>query len=105
MLKVGTPFCISYQVTNQTAKSQSLVLRLNAAQDGDKTGPAQLLATGKTKKEIQMAPFEVKYFSYTFMSMVAGRIIRPPLTVFSDRHQTWVINETLLDSRYLFVMP
>jgi len=108
MPKVGTPFCISYQVSNQTAKSQSLRLSLNDAQDGDQTGPSsnpQLLSTGKLKEEMQMAPFEEKTFSFTFISMVAGKILRPPLTVSSGRHETWVINETLMSSRYLFVMP
>mmetsp|Transcript_15475 Transcript_15475/g.24981 ORF Transcript_15475/g.24981 Transcript_15475/m.24981 type:complete len:317 (+) Transcript_15475:1-951(+) len=107
MPKVGTPFRISYQVTNQTAKSQSLVVSLNDAQDSDQTGTSdpQLLGTGKMKEEIQMAPFEEKTFSFTFMSMVSGKILRPPLTVSSGRHQTWVINESLMSSRYLFVMP
>jgi len=102
MPKVGSPFCISYQVSNHTAISQSLVL--NLAQEGDQMDPL-LLCTGKIKEEIQMAPFEEKTFSFTFMSMVAGKILRPPLTVSSARHQTWVINETRMSSRYLFVMP
>merc|ERR1712194_614071 len=98
--KVGSPFCISYQVSNQTAQRQPLILSL--AQEKDQT---DLLCTGKIKEEMQMAPFEEKIFSFTFMSMVAGKILRPPLTVSSARHQTWVINETRMSSRYLFVMP
>lgn len=102
--KVGAPFCVSYRVTNRTAKSQTLVLRLNEVQDGDAAGSPHLLGTGKSKEEMQMAPFEEKVFSYSFLSMVSGKIRRPPLTVSSGRHQTWVINETLVPS-HLFVMP
>jgi len=104
--KVGAPFCISYQVTNGTAKSQMLILCLNDVHNGDpgtQSSP-QLLGTGKLKEEMQMAPFEEKTFSFTFMSMVAGKVLRPPLTVSSGRHQTWVINETLI-CPHLFVMP
>ena len=100
--KVGSPFCISYQVSNRTAKSQSLVL--NLAQENDQMNPL-LLCAGKIKQEMQMAPFEEKTFSFTFVSMAAGKILRPPLAVSSGRHQTWVINETRMSSRHLFVMP
>jgi len=105
--KVGVPFCITYQVTNKTAKSQTLTVSLNDVRKGDKTvrSPSpELLGTGKLKEEMTMAPFEEKAFSFTFMSMVAGKVLRPPLTVSSGRHQTWVINERLI-SQYLFVMP
>lgn len=98
--KVGTPFCISYQVTNQTAKSQSLVVSMIDVQQGD----TAILSTGKLKEELQMAPFEEKTFSFTFMSMGAGKVLSPPLTVSSGRHNTWIINETLAP-QYLFVMP
>ena len=102
--KVGTPFCVTYKIVNRTAKTQTLVLHLNDVQDGDTSHP-QLLGSGKLKEESQLAPFEERTFSYTFMSMVAGKVLRPPLTVSSGRHQTWIINETILSSRYLFVMP
>lgn len=108
MPKVGTPFGLSYQVTNLTAKCQTLILSLNDAKDGNETGQSsnpQLLGAGKLKEEMQMAPFEERTFYFTFMSMVAGRVLRPSLTVSSGRHQTWVINETAMSSRYLFVMP
>ena len=97
--KVGVPFAVKCQITNKTAKSQSLVLNLNDAQDEQ-----QLLGTGKSKEESQLAPFEAKTFSFTLMSMVAGNIVRPPLTVSSGRHQTYVINETQRHQT-LFVMP
>lgn len=100
--KVGSPFSVLYQVTNRTAKSQTLVLRLNEAPGRE--SETQLLGAGKLEGEVQMAPFEEKTFSFTFMSMVAGKVHRPPLTVYSGRHQTWVINE-LASSRQLFVMP
>ena len=105
--KVGNPFCISYQVTNRTAKSQTLLLRLDEEQDGAAANSSspQLLGSGKVKEELQMAPFEEKTFSFTYICMVAGKVLRPPLTVSSGRHQTWVINETAMSSRHLFVMP
>ncbi|KAL9179298.1 hypothetical protein ACHAXT_008588 [Thalassiosira profunda] len=98
--RVGSPFDICYQVTNRTAKTQALQVTLNDEQDS-----AQLLGSGKLKEEVQMAPFEEKTFSFSFVSMVAGRVPRPPLTISSGRHQTWVINETLMSSREVFVMP
>lgn len=98
--KVGVPFAVKYQITNKTAKSQSLVLNLNDSQDEQ-----QLLGTGKSKEESQLAPFEAKTFSFTFMSMVAGNVGRPSLTVSSSRHQTYVINETHMPHQTLFVMP
>jgi hypothetical protein len=103
---VGTPFCISYQVTNQTAESQTLVLHLNYEQVGDisfLTSP-KLLGAGKSKDEMQIGPFETKSFSFTYMSMVAGKVCMPPLSVYSSRQQAWVINETLCPC-YLFVIP
>ena len=105
--KVGSPFCISYQVTNQTAKSQTLGLSLKDTHDSKQPGPTnqQLLGAGKSKEDIELAPFEEKTFSFTFISMTAGRVLRPPLMVSSGRHKTWVINETNTSARYLFVMP
>ena len=103
-LNVGTPFCLSYQVTNLTAKCQMLSLCL-VVDEASKNNSLQLLAAGKLKEEMQMAPFEEKTFSFTFISMMAGKILRPPLTISSGRHQAWVINETSMSSRYLFVMP
>ncbi|KAL7546228.1 hypothetical protein ACHAWF_009563 [Thalassiosira exigua] len=103
--KVGTPFCVSYQVTNRTAKSQTLILELNDAPNDRSASEPHLLGAGVVKKEMQMAPFEEKTFSFTFLSMAAGKVLRPPLTVSSGRHQTWVINETLMSTRHLFVMP
>lgn len=104
--KVGTPFCMSYQVTNQTADSQTLVLHLNYEQVSDTSflSSPQLLGGGKLKDEMKIGPFETKSFSFTFMSMVTGKVRMPPLTVYSGRQQTWVINETL-SPRYLFVIP
>lgn len=102
--KVGAPFCISYQVTNRTAKTQTLILSLNDVQDGDTSTSSslQLLGTGKIKEEMQMAPFEEKTFSFNLLAMIAGKVRRPPLTVSSGRHKTWVINEA---NSHLFVMP
>lgn len=105
--KVGTPFCISYLVTNKSGRSQKVVVRLNDEKVENafsQPGP-QLLGTGKLKEEVEMAPFEEKVFSFTFISMLAGKVLRPSLNVSSSRHQTWVVNETLLSPRYLFVMP
>lgn len=106
--KVGVPFRVSYQVTNQTAKSQTLKVSLNNNQRGD-TVPAsnpELLIAGKTKGEAQMGPWEEKLFSFTFISMIAGKVSRPQLSISSGRHQTWVINESNnLSSQTLFVLP
>ena len=105
--KVGVPFRVSYQVTNQTAKSQTLKISLNNNQRGD-TVPAsnsELLIAGKTKGEAQMGPWEEKLFSFTFISMIAGKVSRPQLSISSGRHQTWVINESSLSSQTLFVLP
>ena len=103
--KVGVPFAITYQVTNKTAKCQTLVLRMNDTQDGDTAGGGpQLLGTGKLKEESLLAPFEEKTFSFTFMSMAAGQVMRPPLTISSGRHQSWIINEAVMPQN-LFVMP
>ena len=101
--KVGTPFRVSYQVTNQTAKSQSLKVSLNNNDTASST--SQLLVAGKMQGETQMAPWEEKVFSFTFMSMVAGKVPRPCLSVSSGRHQTWVINESNMSSQTFFVMP
>jgi hypothetical protein len=106
--KVGTPFRVSYQVTNLTAKSQTLKLSLNNNQSGGTapTSNSQLLVTGKMQGETQMAPWEEKVFSFTFMSMIAGKVPRPQLSVSSGRHKTWVINESNnLSSPTFFVMP
>ena len=105
--KVGSPFCISYLVTNRSTKSQAVIVRLNDASAGDVISPpaAQLLGTGKLTEEMQLAPFEEKIFSFTFVSMLAGKVPRPSLSVSSSRHHTWVVNEDLLSPRYLFVMP
>ena len=106
--KVGTPFRVSYQVKNQTAKSQTLKLSLaNNQNDGaTRSFNSQLLVTGKMQGDLHMAPWEEKVFSYTFMSMIAGKVTRPPLSVSSGRHQTWVINESNnMNSQTLFVMP
>lgn len=100
MPKVGTPFCIKYQVSNKTAKSQSLVL--NLVQEGDSRSPL-LLSAGKLREVVQMAPYEDKEFTFTMMPMAAGKTLRPPLTVSSGQY--WVINETAKSSRQLFVMP
>lgn len=105
--KVGTPFRVSYQVTNQTAKSQTLKLALNKSQR-DNTTPAstdsELLIAGKMQGEAQMGPWEEKVFSFTFLSTIAGRVSRPQLSISSGRHQTWVVNESSL-SQTLFVLP
>jgi hypothetical protein len=40
------------------------------------------------------------------MSMIAGKVPRPQLSVSSGRHKTWVINESNnLSSPTFFVMP
>uniref|UniRef100_A0A7S2LZA6 Trafficking protein particle complex subunit 11 domain-containing protein n=1 Tax=Skeletonema marinoi TaxID=267567 RepID=A0A7S2LZA6_9STRA len=106
--KVGTPFRVSYQVTNQTAKSQTLQLSMNSNQRGDAVpaSNSELLIAGKMQGEAQMGPWEEKVFSFTFMSMIAGKVSRPQLSVSSGRHQTWVINESNnLSSQTLFVLP
>lgn len=105
--KISHPFRISYQVTNRTAKSQSLMVSLRDIQDGKATSDSNplFLCTGKMKEETQLAPFEEKIFSFTFISMSAGRVLRPSIAISSGRHQTWVINEADMSSRYLFVMP
>lgn len=105
--KVGTPFRVSYQITNRTAKSQSLMLSMNDSPRDDSQYPSdnQLLVTGKMKTELQIAPFEEKSISFTFMSMVAGKVIRPPLCASSGRHQSWVINENESNARFFFVLP
>lgn len=104
--KVGTPFRVSYQLTNQTAKSQTLKVSLNNDTSGGTTSSnSQLLVTGKMKGEMQMAPWEEKVLSFTFMSMIAGKVSRPCLSVSSGRHQTWVINESNANSHTFFVMP
>ena len=105
--KVGTPFRVSYQLTNQTAKSQTLKVSLNNDTSGGTTSSSnsQLLVTGKMKGEMQMAPWEEKVLSFTFMSMIAGKVSRPCLSVSSGRHQTWVINESNATSHTFFVMP
>jgi len=100
--KVCSPFCIKYRVTNNTAKSQSLKLAMNS--DADETAP-QFLASGKMKEHLELAPFEERTLNFTLMSMLAGEILRPAMTLTSDRYQTWVVNETPTKSRYLFVMP
>ena len=105
--KVGKPFRVSYQITNQTAKSQTLKLSLNKGQRGN-TNPAsnsELLIAGKMQGEAQMGPWEEKVFSFTFMSMIAGKVSRPQLSISCGRHQTWVINESSLSSQTLFVLP
>ncbi len=108
--KVGTPFQLTYQITNRTAKFQTLTVSMHSdsAKTDDYTFPSnnELLVTGKLKGEIQVAPFETQSIGFTFISMVAGKVLRPPLTVSSGRHQSWVINEIeCTNSRYLFVMP
>jgi hypothetical protein len=106
--KVGTPFRVSYKVTNRTAKSQTLKLSLNNNQSGGTTpaSNSQLLVTGNIQGETQMAAWEEKVFCFTFMSMIAGKVPRPRLSVSSGRHQTWVINESIsLSSPTFFVMP
>jgi len=108
--KVGLPFQLTYQITNRTAKFQTLTVSMhsNSVRTDDSTYPSnnELLVTGKTKSEMQMAPFETQSIGFTFMSTVAGKVLRPPLTVSSARHQSWVINEIeCMNSRYLFVMP
>ena len=106
--KVGTPFCITHQVTNLTAEIQTLTLQLRLAQGGvaavDPT-PPQLLCAGKVKDEVQVGPYECRTFSFTFMSLVTGKVCMPQLTIYSGRHQNWVIKETLGPPRYLFVTP
>lgn len=105
--KVGTPFCISYLVTNRSAKRQAVVVHVNEERPGNTVPPPapQLLGTGKLKEELELAPFEEKEFSYTFISMLAGKVLRPSLRVSSNRYKTWVVNETPLSPRYLFVLP
>jgi hypothetical protein len=106
--KVGTPFRVSYKVTNLTAKSQTLTLSLKNNQSGGTTPTpnSQLLVTGRMQGETQMAPWEEKIFSFTFMSMTAGKVSRPQLSVSSGRHKTWVINESNdLSSHTFFVVP
>ncbi|KAL3810529.1 hypothetical protein ACHAXA_006537, partial [Cyclostephanos tholiformis] len=87
--KVGTQFCISYRVTNQTAESQTLVLHLNYDQVSDITlfSSPQLLGAGKLKDDTQIGPYETKTSSFTFVSMVAGKVCVPALSVYSCRHQ------------------
>jgi hypothetical protein len=108
--KVGTPFCITHQVTNLTAQIQTLTLLLKLEQGGgvggtvDTTCP-QLLCAGKVKEEIQVGPYECRTFSFTFVSLVTGKVCMPQLTIYSNRHQNWVIKETFGPHRYLFVIP
>ncbi len=105
--KVGTPFSISYLVTNKSAKSQAVVVRLNDEKAENATSPPapQLLGTGKVMEEMELAPFEERVFSFTYISMFSGKVLRPSLSVSSSRHQTWVVNETPLNPRHLFVLP
>ena len=70
----------------------------------DTTCP-QLLCAGKVKEEIQVGPYECRTFSFTFVSLVTGKVCMPQLTIYSDRHQNWVIKETFGPHRYLFVIP
>lgn len=102
--KVGTPFRVSYQVTNQTAKSQTLTVSLSKNSTGT-LSHSQILVVGKLQGETHMAPWEQKEFSFTFMSMVAGKVPRPLLSVSSGRHQTWVIHESNVSSHSFYVMP
>jgi hypothetical protein len=108
--KVGTPFCITHQVTNLTAELQTLTLLLKLEQGGlgggtvDSTCP-QLLCAGKVKEEVLVGPYECRTFSFTFMSLLTGKVCMPQLTIYSGRHQNWVIKETLGPHRYLFVIP
>lgn len=106
--KVGVPFRVAYQVTNKTSKSQTLTFSLDDTRNGGDdttTSPEHLLITGKTKGEVQIAPFEEKSFPFTFMSMNAGNMQCPSFRVSSGRHQSWVINEANSKERNFFVMP
>lgn len=104
--KVGVPFCVTYQITNRTAKSQTLKYALtdNRA-SGDNGAEGQLMISGKVEGEVQISPFEQKTFPFTFMSMTAGRLRCPNFCVSSNRHQSWVINDRMVNDRYFFVMP
>lgn len=108
-LRVGLPFRVTYQITNRTAKSQTLTYALGDDQKSTETNSAgqtdQLLINGKVAGEVQIAPFEQKLFTFTFMSMTAGRMRCPSFCVSSSRHQSWVIKESVVKEKYFFVMP
>ena len=107
-LKVGIPFRVTYQITNKTAKSQTLIFSLNDTGNTDDTTLASsenLLVTGKVHGQVQISPFEEKSFPFTFMSMIAGKVRCPNFCVSSGRHQSWVINESAVKDRYFFIMP
>lgn len=104
--KVGIPFRVVYQITNNTAKIQVLTFSLDDASangEDSSTQTNQLLISGWTRGEVQISPFEMRLFPFTFMSMVAGNVPRPNFTVSSGRHQSWVINEKR--GEFFFVMP
>ncbi|KAL7518224.1 hypothetical protein ACHAWX_003072, partial [Stephanocyclus meneghinianus] len=107
-LKVGVPFRVTYQITNKTAKSQTLVFSLNdtgSTDDATFASSEHLLVTGKVQGQVQISPFEEKSFPFTFMSMIAGKVRCPNFCASSGRHQSWVINESAVKDRYFFIMP
>jgi hypothetical protein len=102
--RVGLPFRMTYQIVNKTSKSQTLVYSLNSASGEDDAREQNLLIDGKVRGVVTVAAFEKKIFPFTLVSMNAGRISCPSFQVSSNRHQSWVINESA-GGKYLFVMP
>lgn len=104
--RVGSPFHLTYRVTNNTAKNQSLWVSMGDedAAGGGSSG-AIFLSGGKVQEEVELAPFERRACSFTLMGMVAGRSVRPAVSIASNRYQTWVVRETLTSHRQVFVMP
>ena len=111
--KVGSPFHLTYQVTNNTAKNQSLRMSMGGDDYGGGGGgggggegtASSFLCAGKVQEEVELAPFERRACSFTLMSMVAGRTVRPAVSITSNRYQTWVVKEALTSHRQVFVMP
>jgi len=106
--KVGVPFCVTYEIKNNTAKNQTLVYSLNSAHTntedrGTISSTEQVLINGKVKGEVQLSPFENKSFLFSCMSMAAGKVRCPNFSLSSSRYQTLVIND--VNDRYFFVLP
>ena len=103
--KVAVPFDISYRIRNKTHLVQKLLIHVDEQEVSDATELEGLILSGLVKGDVQVGPGEEYILTYSAIPTRTGTLSLPKLSIASDRHKTWIVNESLGSRRSLFVIP
>ena len=103
-LQVAVPFDITYRIKNKTSQDQTLKVHLDESEPAT-DGSHGFLVSGLINGDISIGPFETYTLSYTALATRTGKMRVPQVRVSSERFRTWVIQESSITRRSLFIMP